>query len=312
MRVRLRVWWPRLRRLLTIAFLVAVIALLVNYARNVDWQQVASALRSYSPRILLIAGAIAIVSYITYASYDLLGRRYTGHDASVPNVLAVAFVSYVFNLNLGALIGGFAFRYRLYSRLGLSTALITQVLTVSIVTNWLGYIALAGGLFLAGHVPVPPGWEFGSSALRLLGGLFLMLVLAYLALCAFSSRRHWRIRGHEIELPSIRLAGAQLALGMANWSLMAAILYLLMPAGAGYFLVLGVLLVAGVAGAVTHVPAGLGVVEAVFVAILSGNFPQHELLAALFCYRAIYYLAPLAVATAMYVGLEARARRSHG
>ena len=32
--------------------------------------------------------------------------------------MTVTFVSYVFNLNLGSLVGGVAFRYRLYSRLG--------------------------------------------------------------------------------------------------------------------------------------------------------------------------------------------------
>jgi hypothetical protein len=44
--------------------------------------------------------------------------------------------------------------------------------------------------------------------------------------------------------------------------------------------VLGVLLVAAVAGAITHIPAGLGVLEAVFLALLSDAVPAHVLLGA--------------------------------
>jgi uncharacterized membrane protein YbhN (UPF0104 family) len=73
--------------------------------------------------------------------------------------------------------------------------------------------------------------------------------------------------------------------------------------------VLAVLLVGAVAGVITHVPAGLGVLEAVFVALLSDQMPQARLLGALLAYRAIYYLVPLALATLAYVLTEVRAKR---
>jgi len=57
------------------------------------------------------------------------------------------------------------------------------------------------------------------------------------------------------------------------------------------------------------VPAGLGVLEAVFVALLSHEVPQAQLLGALLAYRGLYYLLPLAVATLVYMFTEARARR---
>ena len=62
------------------------------------------------------------------------------------------------------------------------------------------------------------------------------------------------------------------------------------------------------AGVITHVPAGLGVLEAVFVALLSHQLPQHELLAALVAYRVTYYLAPLAIAAATLLVMESRAK----
>jgi uncharacterized membrane protein YbhN (UPF0104 family) len=58
-----------------------------------------------------------------------------------------------------------------------------------------------------------------------------------------------------------------------------------------------------------RVPAGLGVLEGVFMALLAGRQPEAQLLAALLAYRALFYLLPLAVAALVYLGLEARLRR---
>jgi uncharacterized membrane protein YbhN (UPF0104 family) len=60
---------------------------------------------------------------------------------------------------------------------------------------------------------------------------------------------------------------------------------------------------------VTHVPAGLGVLEFVFVALLSHVVPESRLIAALLGYRAIYYIAPLMVAAVLYLVMEAHAKQ---
>ena len=56
-------------------------------------------------------------------------------------------------------------------------------------------------------------------------------------------------------------------------------------------------------------PGGLGVLETVFVALLSYRVPQGQLLAALLAYRGIYYLLPLILATIAYGVTEMQARR---
>jgi glycosyltransferase 2 family protein len=53
----------------------------------------------------------------------------------------------------------------------------------------------------------------------------------------------------------------------------------------------------------------LGVVEAVFVAMLSGQVPHYEILGTLLTYRAVYYLGPFALATLLYFILETNIRR---
>jgi uncharacterized membrane protein YbhN (UPF0104 family) len=71
--------------------------------------------------------------------------------------------------------------------------------------------------------------------------------------------------------------------------------------------VLGVLLISCVAGVVAHIPAGLGVLEAVFLPC-SGQLGQGTLIAALLGYRTLYYLIPLLLAVVTYLFLEKRAR----
>ncbi|MFC0709099.1 lysylphosphatidylglycerol synthase domain-containing protein [Azorhizophilus paspali] len=302
--------WPPIRRLLIWVFFILMVGLLFGLARKVEWRNVFTTLADYRPGTLLSALAIAAASHLLYACFDLLGRRYAHHHLPTGQVLAVTFVCYAFNLNLGAWIGGLALRYRLYSRLGLSAVQITQVYSLSLTTNWIAYLLLAGLVFAAGAVRPPAHWALDHDNLRLLGVLLLALVGLYLTLCAFSRRRVLSLRGHSLGLPSLRLALWQLVLGVGNWLLMALVIHVLLLQQVGYGTVLGTLLIASIASVLTHIPAGLGVLETVFVALLHQQAERDSVLAALLGYRAIYYLLPLLVASLVYLGLEARAKRT--
>ncbi|MFW3616574.1 lysylphosphatidylglycerol synthase domain-containing protein [Billgrantia antri] len=302
-------WRRWLKRGATLVFFVLVAMLLFSLARNVDWTQVLETLRGYSPLLLLAGAGITVASHAVFSSYDLLGKRYTGHLLSAPRVLLVAFVCYAFNLNLGAWVGGLAMRYRLYTRLGLGVSTVTRILSVSLIANWLGYMLLAGTVFSFRLLGLPPSWQIGATGLQLIGVGLLALSFAYLAACRFSRRRVWHVRGHEIVLPPLRLALMQALLGAANWTLMAALIYLLLPSGMFFPSVLGILLISSIAGVVTHIPAGLGVLEAVFLALLQHQIAKSEILAALIAYRAVYFLLPLTVACVVYLLLERKGRQ---
>lgn len=302
-------WQKWGKRLLTLLFVILIPVLLFSLARNLDWAEVRQSLFAYKPGTLAIGLLLALASYLVFASYDLLARAYTGHQLPARQVLPVAFVCYAFNLNFTTWVGGVALRYRLYGRLGLDTPTITRILTLGLLTNWMGYLLLAGCVFASGSVKLPDTWAVGATGLRLIGVLMVAVAVGYLLACAFAKRRTWHLRGHELTLPSIRLALCQVALGASNWALMAALIYWLLPGDLFYPSVLGVLLISCVAGVVAHIPAGLGVLEAVFLALLHGQLGQGSLVAALLGYRTLYYLIPLAVAVITYLVLEQRARQ---
>lgn len=308
-KITTKAWWPWLKRGAAVVFFTLVVGLLVSQARSVDWDQVLTSLRHYRLTAVWDAVALTLASFTLYSCFDLLGRRYTGHALGAPTVMLVTFVSYAFNLNLGAVVGGVASRYRLYARLGLDNGVIARIVSLSILTNWIGYLLLGGLVFSLQPPDLPASWNIDSGHLRFIGFGFLSMVAAYLGLCAFSRRRALRLRGHEIELPSVQMAGLQLLVGAGNWLLMSGIVFILLQHRIGFSAVVSALLLAAVAGVITRIPAGLGVLEAVFVALLSQQMPQHELLAALVAYRLVYYLAPLGVAAAVYFVMEAKGKR---
>ena len=308
-RLRDRAWWPWFKRGVTLLFFVAVAVLLVRYARTLDWEDVFDSLRALPAPALLLAVALAAASHLLYSCFDLLGRRYAGHTLRTRTVMAVNFISYAFNLCLGSIVGGVAFRYRLYSKLGLKTGVITRVVSISMLTNWIGYMLLAGFIFLVHTPELPPTWKMSNHGLQWLGAGLVAVALAYALACALAGDRSLTVRGHEIYLPPWRMALLQFVMACTNWSLMAGIVYVLLGQRVPYSDVLAVLLIAAVAGVIAHVPAGLGVFEFVFIALLSHVVPESRLIGALLGYRALYYIGPLAVAALLYLAMELRGRR---
>jgi glycosyltransferase 2 family protein len=301
-------WLTWLKRGATVFFFILIPTLLFNMLRNLEWSEVVQALQGFGAWTLLGAAGIALVSYLVFGGYDLVGRWYTGHRLPVRQIVPLTFVCYAFNLNLGAWVGGIALRFRLYSRLGLDVATITRIFSISLIANWVGYMLLAGTVFSLGMMDLPGDWAIGERGLQFIGFALLGTAAAYLLACQFSRRREWTFREHKIELPSLKMAVIQVALGAINWSLMATLIYLLLPEEAFFPSILGILLVSSIAGVVTHVPAGLGVLEAIFIALLQHQIPVSAILAALIGYRAIYFLLPLGIALVIYLVMEKRAK----
>ena len=296
---RMRTLWGWTRKAFPWLLAAVVLTLVARQARAVDWADVWAAVQAIPASQLLLATSIAAMSYALYASFDLIGRHLTRARIPVGRSLGTAAISYAFNLNFGSLVGGMAMRLRLYTRWGLTAPTVAKIIAYSMVTNWLGYSWVAGAVLLWAPPRLAENWASSDLVLQTLGLAMILLAVVYVALCFFSRQRQLSWRGHQLELASGPLALLQAAMGV--WSVFAGRI--------DYLDVLGALLLAAVAGVLTHVPAGLGVLEAVFAASLGGLLPVAEVLAVVLVYRAIYYLLPLCFALPAYGLSEAAARR---
>lgn len=303
-----------LKRILVVAFAILVLGMLTFAVLKVDWPEVIVALRALPANALFWAAAVAVLTYTVYSCFDLLGRIYTGHHLSWWRSMLVGFISYAFTMSLGSTIGGVGLRVRLYAKQGLQRGEIVRIWAISVMTNWTGYLVMFGTVLATGHVAIPQGWSAGDSVIRVAGFVGLGIVIAYLAATALLKQRSWVVRGHTIELPDFRIAIVQTVLGSLVWALLAAIPYILFQDRVPYMQVLGIVLISAVAGLAARVPGGIGVIEYVFVTMLSASIPRSETLAVVLVYRIFYYIGPLLVAGLCYVlaeaGLKSVSRRA--
>lgn len=304
--LRAAVW-----RLLVVLFFAGVAALIFSRARQVDWSAVGEALRSYSVPELGMAFMAAALGHVCSGSYDLIGRRYTGHFMPRRRVFAINAIAYAFSLNLGALVGGWAFRVRLYTRFGLPVSVVARIIVLAVVTNWSGFTLMAGALLLIWPPELPAAWSVPVVVIRGVGVLLLGVVGAYLAACALGRRRGWtlRVRGQQMRMPTLPMAVVQLSLSSASWMLMTVSLWLLLPAHLSFTRVIEALFACSIAGAALHVPGNVGVLEGSFITLMSNDLDEVQALAGILAFRAVYFLIPFVIAAFAYGFMEMLARR---
>ncbi len=258
---------------------------------------------------LVSAAGLTCLSYVILMGYDFLALRYVRHPLAPWQVAVTSFVSYASSNNFGALLGGSTVRYRFYAGFGLSTVEIVKILAMLGLTFTTGFFTLAGVSFLIHPLPLPPKLHLDWVSLRPLGGILLGVMTAYLIATAVR-RTPITFRGWSLELPSTPLALGQIAVAAADFATAAGVLYMLLPAGVevSYLHFVAIFLVAIVATVLSHVPGGLGVLELTILWLLNPPEPD-AVLASLLAFRAIYYLAPLGVAAALFAGHEAFRQR---
>lgn len=294
-----------LKRCAAVVFAILVLGMLAFAVFKVDWAAVIVALKALPASALWWAALVATLTYFIYSCFDLLGRYYTGHHLTWWRCMLVGVISYAFTMNLGSTIGGVGLRIRLYAKQGLRQGDILRIWAISVMTNWTGYLLMLAMVLVSGNVAIPQSWGAGSRVVSLLGFIGLGVVVVYLLASAFSSRRSWEIRGHMIELPQFKIAITQAVLGALLWATIAIIPYILFQDRVPYLQVLGIVLISAVAGLAARVPGGIGVVEYVFMTVLSATIPRNETLAVVLVYRLFYYIAPLMVAGLCYLLAEA-------
>ncbi len=260
---------------------------------------------------LLLGLLLTVLSYMIMTGYDTLAIRYIQRHLAYSKIALASFIAYAFSNNIGfGLFAGGSIRYRLYSAWGFSVLEITKVVAFCTLTLWLGFLTLAGVVFLVEPLVLPEALHLPFTSAHPLGVIFLAVVVAYL-LWGVLRQRPLRIRGWEFSLPSTRLFLVQISLAVLDWGLAGSVLYVLLPASSNlsYPGFLGIYLLAQVAGLISQVPGGLGVFETVIILLLSPTMTASEILGSLLAYRGIYYILPLLVAAALLATQEVLQRR---
>lgn len=257
---------------------------------------------------LAAALGFAACSYLCLSLFDLTALHYVGKRLPYPKVLLTSFVSLSIGHNVGvAALSSGAIRYRYYSRWGLSAAEVAKLIVFCGVTVGLGIVGLAGAAILLAPADAMmiKGLEIPAS--RGLGALCLGIVLLY-PLASLFMPPTVRIRRWQLGVPDPRLALAQVVIGMTNFALVAGCLHqlLLATADVGYLQAARAYAIANLAAIISHVPGGLGVLEAAIYYTL----PEAFSIGAVIAFRIVYFFLPLALGLPLLAASEIHRRHA--
>jgi len=255
---------------------------------------------------LALALACAAASYICLTGFDALALRAIGRKLSYRKIALTSFVSLGIGHTVGvAVLSSGALRYRFYSGFGLRAGEVGKIIVLCGLTVGLGLMTLAGVMLAArpdlalGVLHVSPVTARGIGAVcLLLSGLYVWM--------AWRRTKPLSIRGHELQLPDVRIAVAQVAVGTANFAFVAAALHMLLSGASTYAQTVSAYVAANISGLVSHVPGGIGVLEFVISKLVPGG----NVIGALIAFRIVYFLVPLVLAITLLIASELT--RSHG
>lgn len=307
---------PRRHRLKTAIGLVVSVLLaglavwvLVRTFQRIAFADVIAQMRAVPGTTLLVAALCAAGAFTTLACYEVAVVRYVKHCIGRARPMVTAFIAFPLGHAVGqAMLSGGAIRYRMYTPAGFSA---TEVGATVLLAN-LPY-ALAFGLFLDVALVVAadtlePLFRISSGWLRVLGCIGLAKDLGYVLLVALR-RKPVRLGGWAVSLPTPAMTLLQYAVGFIDVALVSSVLFLLLPESAGisYLPFLAVYLASVLAGVLSHVPAGLGVLESMLLLLLP-DVPPEQLLAAVLIYRVLYEIVPVLFALLLWGVFEGFSR----
>lgn len=147
--------------------------------------------------------------------------------------------------------------------------------------------------------------------LRWVGLALASLTALYLLACGLRRGKPFVLNGTQCATPMPSTACRQVALSTANWMVTAGAIWCLAEGNAPYVATLATVLLGAIAGIISRIPAGLGVLEAVGVAVLSPYLPAPEALAVILAYRMLYFVIPLVLASIAFGAVEILWRKNH-
>lgn len=270
---------------------------------NLD--DIKAAILSIPSKNLTLACLASFFGYVALSSYDYLALRYIGRKLSPLRWIFAGFIGFSVSNNAGhAIVSGGAIRYRLYTRWRFHAADIVKMVTFSGFT----YLVACFFLIIIGYI-LTPDHAFGEGSVSKLTTAIVTIFSVIGLLIYFGASLFYKkpivIKDIEFEIPSFKMALAQVFIGGADILLASLVLYFSMIPfiDIPFDVFIGVFIIAQVLGVFSQVPGGLGVFEGLFLFIIPGDNPV-GLFGALIAYRIIYYLLPLVVSGVVLTSYE--------
>lgn len=306
-----RIRWRAIIPVLVLLLFGGALWALHNQLTQFHWSEMWGYTKSLPFSHIMLAIFATLGSYLAVIGYNLVALRYAHQKVPLKVVAFNSFVINAFSLNMGAaILSSNAVRLRLYGRHGFTGGEMVKVVIACGLFTLLGQAILCG-VYLSTHpLPVPAQMPVPIRIGQPVGVVLTIVAAFALGALIFRIRpvvtRNWRV-----PLVPWKLLRNGIIWSIADWTCAALVILALLPSVPGWTLaqVFSVILLAQLAGTLTSVPGGLGVVEFVIIGMLPDTVSDSEVLGALLAYRLIYLLGPFLIAVGMFVSTEIHAQR---
>ena len=263
---------------------------------------ISAKLATIPPHSYLLAGLSTLVAYAALAWYDRIALIHLERQQGISwlYVSVCSFVTYALSHNIGASVfSGGMVRFRAYTAKGLSGAEVAVLVALCSFTFAFGTMLLLGWVLLwepqilKPLTSLSPKFDLGETPARIFGAALLTLCFLY-TIGAWLHFKPLKIGSFKLVYPRLPVVARQYLAAPLELAGAAGIIYFALPAegNPGFAIVLGAFLLSFSAGLLSQVPGGVGVMEAVFLAIMP-QIPATSVFAALLVWRLFYLLAPL-------------------
>jgi phosphatidylglycerol lysyltransferase len=298
--------------LLGLILFTASLWVLHNQLRTYHFKDIINHFHALPARSIYLAFILTFFNYLTLTAYDTLALQYIKRKLSYLRTAFASFIGYAFSNNIGlSMIAGASARLRIYTSWGLTAFDITQIIGFCSLTLWLGFFTMGGVFFLIDPIALPEFFHLPFNSIQGLGVIFLLLVILVVS-ASIIKKKPFKISGWEFSFPPPRLIFSQIVVASLDWTLVGAILFVLLPSAPGlsFSSFIGLYLTAQLVGMLSQVPGGLGVFESIIMLLLKPYSPPSLVLGSLFAFRVIYYIVPFVAAILLLAAHEIYRKRT--
>jgi glycosyltransferase 2 family protein len=252
----------------------------------------------------MMATLSCVVAYAALAWYDRIALLHLNRQRGISwwYVSACSFVTYALAHNIGAsVLSGGMVRLRAYTAKGLTPGEVAVLVAMCSFTFAYGTLVLLG--IVLGFEPeiveplsdLMPLLDVDTEVVRYVGFAIFGLCVLYV-IGSWLHFKPFTLGKFEVVYPRLPVVARQVVAAPLELIGAAGIIYFALPevGNPGFFMVLGAFLLSFSAGLLSQVPGGVGVMEAVFIAVLP-DMPATSVVAALLVWRLLYLLLPLAL-----------------
>jgi uncharacterized membrane protein YbhN (UPF0104 family) len=294
-------WAP----LLWIPMLALAAWVLVDRLESIDFHDVKQQVLAQPPATMLLGLLFSAGVYALVGIYEGIAVRMASGRALFAIAFRTAIIANPIGRAIGlALVSGGALRYRMYATVGLSAREVAAVVVLAAMPYFFSVGWLIDVSLLLNAETAAQALRLSTSTVLILGAIGLAKDIGWLT---FVIRRKTPLTmgGQTLPVPTFRDTSIQLAIGLVQISLMTGMLYIFMPdeLNMSWPAFIAIYCIAFVAGQLSNVPAGLGVLEAALLLMLP-QVPPAKLLGAVLAYRAVFEILPLLIALGLLLMFE--------